>query len=99
MLHTHPNIWKFIHTLKNEELHVIQKNLHQLVGDADGFAASRRKRAKKSAKKTCQIIKLHRLFAEDKKKLEELIFGLSFLVGEPISKKKTKKKSKEIVDG
>jgi hypothetical protein len=98
MLYTHPNIWKFIYVLKNEEVNVIQKNLHQLVGDADGFVASRRKRAKKSTKKPCQIRKLHRLFAEKKKTLEELIFGLSSLVGEPKSKRKNKKKSNEIVD-
>ncbi|CAF5224381.1 unnamed protein product, partial [Rotaria magnacalcarata] len=83
MLNKHPNIWRFIYILKNEEFHVIQKQLHQLVGNAGGYAYTRRKRARQAIKKTSQIIKLHRLFMEDKKTLEELVFGLSFLVGEP----------------
>ncbi|CAF1581158.1 unnamed protein product [Rotaria magnacalcarata] len=90
MLNKHPNIWRFIYILKNEEFHVIQKQLHQLVGNAGGYAYTRRKRARQAIKKTSQIIKLHRLFMEDKKTLEELVFGLSFLVGEPVSKKKFK---------
>jgi hypothetical protein len=94
MLHKHPNIWRFIYTLKNEEYNLIQKNVHQLVGDVIGFPSARRKRTKQAAKKTAQIIKLHRLFTDGKKTLEEMIFGLSFLVGEPISKKKGKKKTK-----
>ncbi len=92
MLNKHPNIWRFIYILKNEEFHVIQRQLHQLVGNANGYAYTRRKRAKQAIKKTSQIINLHRLFMEKKKSLEELIFGLSFLVGEPVSKKKAKKK-------
>jgi hypothetical protein len=94
MIHTHPNIWRFIHTIKNEEQHIIQKNVHQLIGGGGTYATTGRKRAQKAAKKTCQIIKLDRLFAENKKTLEELILGFSFLVGEPISKKKKKKMKK-----
>ena len=97
MLNIHPNIWKFIHTLKNEEHNMIQRNLHQLIGDTCGFASSTRKRAKQALKKTCQIKKLHRLFTEEKKTLEQLIVGLSFLVGEPVAKKKTKKKQSQAV--
>lgn len=69
---------------------MIQKNIHQLVGDTSGFASTRRKRAKLGQKKTSQIIKLHGLFREDKKTLDQLILGLSFLVGEPVINKKTK---------
>ena len=61
-----------------------------------GFAATTRKRAKQAVKKTCQIIKLHRLFAENKKTLEQFILGLSFLVDEPVSKKKTRKQKASI---
>jgi hypothetical protein len=56
------------------------------------FATTERKRAQKAVKKTCQIIILHRLFAKNKKTLQQLILGFSFLVGEPISKKKKKMK-------
>jgi hypothetical protein len=70
MLHKHPNVWKFIHTLKNEEYHMIQKNMHQLIGNTNGFTSTKRKRAKLRQKKTYQIIKLHRLFREDKKTLD-----------------------------
>ena len=63
--------------------------MHQLTGKTRG--GTRRKRTKQALKKTCQIAKLHRLFAEEKKTLEELILGLSFLVGEPITYKKKKK--------
>ena len=94
MLQTHPNIWRFIHTFKNEEQHLTQKNIHQLMGNTCGFAATTRKRAKQAVKKTCQIIKLYRLFAENKKTFEQFMFGLSFLVGEPVSKKKTKENKK-----
>jgi hypothetical protein len=52
MIHNHPNIWRFIHTLKNEEYHMIQKNIHQLMGNSFGFGATRRKRAKRAVKKT-----------------------------------------------
>jgi hypothetical protein len=63
------------------------------VGSANVFGTTRRKRAKQARKKTDQIIKLHRLFADDKKSLDQLIYGLSFLVGEPSSsKQKTKNK-------
>ncbi|CAF1479118.1 unnamed protein product, partial [Rotaria magnacalcarata] len=80
MMQSHPNIWKFIHTLKNEEQVLVQKNIHQLIGGGNSFAATKRKEAKKAVKKTYQIVKLHRLFAEEKKSLEQLILGLSFLV-------------------
>ncbi|CAF3504886.1 unnamed protein product [Rotaria socialis] len=80
MMQSHPNIWKFIHTLKNEEQVLVQKNIHQLIGGGNSFAATKRKKAKKAVKKTYQIVKLHRLFAEEKKSLEQLILGLSFLV-------------------
>ena len=69
---------------------MIQKNIHQLVGDVNGFISHRRQRAKKAVKKTAQIGKLHRLFVEGKKTLEELIYGLSYLVGEPAPKRKKK---------
>ncbi|CAF1609202.1 unnamed protein product, partial [Rotaria magnacalcarata] len=36
MMQSHPNIWKFIHTLKNEEQVLVQKNIHQLIG-GDGL--------------------------------------------------------------
>ncbi|CAF1048324.1 unnamed protein product [Rotaria sp. Silwood1] len=55
-------------------------------GNKCGSTATRAKRAKQAVKKTYQIIKLHRLFIENKKTLEQLILGLSFLVGEPVGK-------------
>jgi hypothetical protein len=91
MLHKHPNVWRFIYTLKNEEYNLIQKNMHQIVGADIGFPYAGRKRTKQVAKKTAQIVKLHKIFTDGIKTLEEMIFGLSFLVGEPISKKKRKK--------
>ncbi|CAF1418088.1 unnamed protein product [Rotaria sordida] len=74
MVHKHPNIWRFIYTLKNEEHNIIQKKIHNLVGDVHVFGATRRKRARQAVKKTGQIIKLHRLFADDKKTLDQLIY-------------------------
>ncbi|CAF5053425.1 unnamed protein product, partial [Rotaria sp. Silwood1] len=64
-------------------------------GNKCGSTATRAKRAKQAVKKTYQIIKLHRLFIENKKTLEQLILGLSFLVGEPVGKSKTKKKKQK----
>jgi len=64
------------------------------MGGVAGLLTQQRIKAIKAAKKTVQIIKLHRLFIQQKKTLGELIFGLSFLVGDPV---KNKKKGKKLI--
>jgi hypothetical protein len=90
--HKHLHIWRFIHLLEDEVHNFVHTHLHQLMEGVAGLSTQRRTKAIKAAKKTVQIIKLHRLFTQQKKTLGEPIFDLSFLVGDALKNKKTGKK-------
>ncbi|CAF1468279.1 unnamed protein product, partial [Adineta ricciae] len=76
----HPNLWRFIQCLKQEEA-VIS---HRMIQTGSGFSSLKEtKSTRKAAKKTKQIDKLLKLLESKARSLSDTISSLSHLVGEP----------------
>jgi hypothetical protein len=74
----HPNLWRFIQCLKQEES-VIS---HRMVQTGLGFSSVKpNKSTRKAARKTKQIEKLLRLLKSETRSLSDTITSLAHLVG------------------
>jgi hypothetical protein len=89
----HPNLWRFIQCLKQEESVVS----HRMVQTDLGFSSVKQtKSTRKAAQKTKQIEKLLKLLESKTKSLSDTIASLGHLVGEPVGRgRKAKKKKKK----
>ncbi|CAF1061346.1 unnamed protein product [Adineta steineri] len=93
----HPNLWRFIQCLKQEET-VIS---HRMVQTSLGFCSIKSNKSNKStqtaARKTKQIVKLLQLLQSKTKSLADTIVSLAHLVGEPTCRGREGKKKKNNV--
>ena len=89
----HPNLWRFIQCLKQEES-VIS---HRMIQTGLGFSSVKQtKSTRKAAQKTKQVEKLLKLLESKEKSLSDTIGSLAHLVGEPVGRGlKAKKKKKK----
>ncbi|CAF2177423.1 unnamed protein product [Rotaria magnacalcarata] len=88
----HPNLWRFIQCLKEEESVVS----HRMVQTGLGFSSTRpSKSTRAAARKTKQVEKLLNLLQSNKRSLIDTIMSFAYLVGEPVGhgRKETKKKN------
>lgn len=90
----HPNLWRFIQCLKQEE-NVIS---HRMVQTGLGFSSVKEtKSTRKAAQKTKQVEKLLKLLETKSRSLPDTIGSLAHLVGEPVGRgRKTKKKKHNV---
>ncbi|CAF3322392.1 unnamed protein product [Rotaria socialis] len=87
----HPNLWRFIQCLKEEESVVS----HRMVQTGLGFSSTRpSKSTRAAARKTKQVEKLLNLLQSNKRSLIDTIMSFAYLVGEPVGRGKKEKKNK-----
>lgn len=90
----HPNLWRFIQCLKQEES-VIS---HRMVQTSLGFSSIKSNEStRKAARKTKQITKLLFLLESKAKLLADTVASLAHLVGEPTCRGRKGKKNKNNV--
>ena len=90
----HPNLWRFIQCLKQEES-VIS---HRMVQTSLGFASIRQTKSTRSAaRKSKQIKKLLHLLDTKQRSLIDIVMSFAYLVGEPVCRGKKGKKKKNNV--
>ncbi|CAF2107924.1 unnamed protein product [Rotaria magnacalcarata] len=90
----HPNLWRFIQCLKQEES-VIS---HRMIQTGLGFSSTKPKKSTYgAARKTKQIQKLLNLLHSKQRSLIEITMSLAYLVGEPACRGKKGKKKKHNV--
>ncbi|CAF3439482.1 unnamed protein product, partial [Rotaria sp. Silwood2] len=90
----HPNLWRFIQCLKQEES-VIS---HRMIQTGLGFSSTRPKKSTyAAARKSKQIQKLINLFHSKQRSLIEILMSLAYLVGEPTCRGRKGKKKKNNV--
>ncbi|CAM4945519.1 unnamed protein product [Rotaria socialis] len=90
----HPNLWRFIQCLKQEES-VIS---HRMIQTGLGFSSTKPKKSTyAAARKTKQIQKLLNLLHSKQRSLIEITMSLAYLVGEPACRGKKGKKKKHNV--
>ena len=92
----HPNLWRFIQCLKQEE-NVIS---HRMVQTGLGFSSVKEtKSTRTAAQKPKQVDKLLKLLETKSRSLPDTIGSLAHLVGEPVGRgKKTKKKKHNVTN-
>ncbi|CAF5218442.1 unnamed protein product, partial [Rotaria magnacalcarata] len=87
----HPNLWRFLQCLKQEES-VIS---HRMVQTGLGFSAAKaHKSTRAAARKSKQIVKLLNLLASNQRSLVETISSFAYIVGGPVGRGKRGKKSR-----
>lgn len=90
----HPNLWRFIQCLKQEES-VIG---HRMVQTNLGFSSVKEtKSTRRAAEKSKQIKKLLALLESKERLLSSVISSLTYLVGEPVGRSRKRKKNKHNV--
>lgn len=90
----HPNLWRFVQCLKQEES-VIS---HRMIQTGLGFSSVKQtKSTRKAARKTKQVEKLLKLLESKEKSLSDTIGSLAHLVGEPVGRGRKAKKKKHNV--
>ncbi|CAM4847238.1 unnamed protein product, partial [Rotaria magnacalcarata] len=79
----HPNLWRFLQCLKQEES-VIS---HRMVQTGLGFSAAKaHKSTRAAARKSKQIVKLLNLLASNQRSLVETISSFAYIVGGPVGR-------------
>jgi hypothetical protein len=94
VIQPHPNLWRFIQCLKQEES-VIS---HRMIQTGLGFSSTKSTKSTQAAeRKSKQIKKLLHLLHSQQKSLDAALTSLAYLVGDPISRSGRRKKKKNIV--
>ncbi|CAF3409905.1 unnamed protein product [Rotaria socialis] len=84
VIQPHPNLWRFLQCLKQEES-VIS---HRMVQTGLGFSAAKaHKSTRAAARKSKQIVKLLNLLALNQRSLVETISSFAYIVGGPVGRK------------
>ncbi|CAF3412254.1 unnamed protein product [Rotaria socialis] len=83
VIQPHPNLWRFLQCLKQEES-VIS---HRMVQTGLGFSAAKaHKSTRAAARKSKQIVKLLNLLALNQRSLVETISSFAYIVGGPVGR-------------
>jgi hypothetical protein len=90
----HPNLWRFIQCLKQEESVISHRMIQTGLGCS---SVKESKSTRKAAQKTKQIDKLLKLLESKERSLPDTIASLTHLVGEPVGRGKRAKKKKHNV--
>jgi len=92
VIQSHPNIWRFIKCLKQEESVVS----HRMVQTGLGFSSIKETQSSRKAKqKTKQVEKLLKLLETKARSLSDTIESFGYLVGELVGYGRKKKKKKK----
>jgi hypothetical protein len=87
----HPNLWRFIQCLKQEESVVS----HRMIQTGLGFSSTKPSKSTRAAtRKTKQVEKLLNLLESKKRSLIDTLMSFAYLVGEPVGRGKKGKKNK-----
>ncbi|CAM4979800.1 unnamed protein product [Rotaria socialis] len=90
----HPNLWRFLQCLKQEE----SVMSHRMVQTGLGFSTIKStKSTRAAARKSNQIEKLTNLLHSKRRSVIDTVMSLAYLVGEPVCRGKKEKKKKNNV--
>jgi hypothetical protein len=90
----HPNLWRFIQCLKQEESVIC----HRMVQTDLGFSSTKSTQTTQAAeRKSKQIKKLLSLLCSKQKSLEATLTSFAYLVGDPVCRGNKGKKKKSVI--